>query len=55
MDTQLYDGTINIRITRKNHGELDELKIIPQESFNNVITRLLESYNEAKLRTSEKE
>jgi len=50
----VYDETINIRITRHNHSELEKLKIVPQESFNNVITRLL-ARDEAKLGTVKKE
>ena len=51
METGKFDRIKTIKVTEFNHEELTDLRIVPQESYNNVITRLIKSYKEAKLRT----
>ena len=55
METGKFDRIKTIKVTEFNHEELTDLRIVPQESYNNVITRLIKSYKEASLRTVKEE
>ena len=59
MNTVDYDQTTTIQITVYNRNRLEKLKLVPEQSWNSVIERLLDrldeevSRNEAKLRIKE--
>ena len=54
MSVEGFNKTTTIAITLHNQERLKNFKIIEAESWNNVLGRVLDTAEEAKLRTSEK-
>jgi hypothetical protein len=46
MNTREYDQTTTIAITIYNRNRLEKLKLVPEQSWNSVIERLLDRLDE---------